>query len=316
LGETLSIAQRAGLRVHAWVVVNLVSSAVELPASHAHLVYRQPSWLMVPRDLAVEMRTVDPRSPEYLSRLARWSRARAGEVEGLYTSPVHAGAAKHVADVVADLAQRYAIDGVHLDYVRYPNDAFDYSRGTLQQFKQAIRPDLSEAARASADRRERVDPLAYPDLFPQQWQTFRRARLTALVMRVRTALKTARPSATLSAAVVPGFDDAYTSRLQDWRTWLDQSLVDVICPMAYTKERGVFEMQIGEAQALAAGKPVWAGIGAYRLSLSETLGHLDAARRLKSAGVILFSYDALTSPPNSRSSFAQLTRAAFGDGSH
>jgi uncharacterized lipoprotein YddW (UPF0748 family) len=316
LGETISTAQRAGLRVHAWVVVNLVSSAVSLPASRDHVVYRHPDWLMVPRELASEMLTVDVRSPEYLGRLARWSRARSGDVEGLYTSPVHTGAAQHMAEVVGDLARRYAVDGVHLDYVRYPNEHFDYSRGSLQQFKQVIRPGLSAADRARADRRETLDPFAYADLFPEQWQAFRRARLTALVMRVRTALKAVRPSATLSAAVVPGFDHASTSRLQDWRTWLDQSLIDVVCPMAYTKEPEVFAAQVSEAQSLAAGKPVWAGIGAYRLSAAETLQHIDAARQLKAAGVILFSYEALTGPPNSMATFAQLSRAAFGAGSH
>jgi uncharacterized lipoprotein YddW (UPF0748 family) len=315
LAETIGAAGRAGLRVHAWVVVNLVASAAELPSSRDHLVYRHPEWLMVPRELATEMLTVDPRSPEYVGRLARWSRARSGAVEGLYASPLHPGAAQHIADVVTEIARRYAVDGVHLDYVRYPHDGFDYSRGALQQFRQVVRAELSDEDRARADRRETVDRLAYPDLFADEWQAFRRARLTALVMRVRTALRTARPGAQLSAAVVADFDHAYNTRLQDWRTWLDQSLLDVVCPMAYTNEADVFATQIAEAQELAAGTPVWAGVGAYRLSTAETLQHIDAARRLKAAGIILFSYDALTTPPNSASSFAQLGRAAFGTGS-
>ena len=77
LAETIAVAARAGLRVHAWIVVNLVSSAVELPASREHVVYRQPDWLMVPRELAAEMLATDPRSPQYVGRLARWTRARA-----------------------------------------------------------------------------------------------------------------------------------------------------------------------------------------------------------------------------------------------
>jgi uncharacterized lipoprotein YddW (UPF0748 family) len=315
LAETIGVARRAGLRVHAWVVVNLVSSAAELPSSRDHVLYRHPDWLMVPRELAAEMLAVSSRSPEYVGRLARWSRARSSEVEGLYVSPVHAAAAKHIADVVAEMAQRYEVDGVHLDYMRYPNEGFDYSRGALQQFRQTVRATLSNADRTRADRHEALDPLAYPDLFPEQWQAFRRARLTSVLMRVRTMLKAVRPTATLSAAVVPGFDHAHGSRLQDWRTWLDQSLLDIVCPMAYTRELDVFETQIAEAQALAAGKPVWAGVGAYHLSTAETLQHIAAARRLKAAGVILFSYDALTAPPNSAHSFAQLGRAAFGTGS-
>jgi uncharacterized lipoprotein YddW (UPF0748 family) len=313
LAETIAAAHGAGLRVHAWVVANLVSSAVALPASRAHVMYRQPDWLMVPRELAVSMLNLDPRSPEYIGRLARWTRARPDEVEGLYVSPIHPGAAKHVADIVGDLARRYEIDGVHLDYVRYPGEGFDYSRGAIRQFKDMLRPEMSADERTWADRRDAIDPLAYPALFPERWHAFRRARLTALVMRVRTTLKAARPGALLSVAVVPDVVEAYASRLQDWRTWLDQSLIDVVCPMAYTKEVDLFTARIAEAQSLAAGKPVWAGVGAYRLSPAETLRHIDAARHLKSAGVILFSYEALIAPPNSRQSFAQLSRAAFGD---
>ena len=49
LATVLTEARERGLRVHAWVALNLVSSAVELPASPEHLVYRHPEWLMVPR---------------------------------------------------------------------------------------------------------------------------------------------------------------------------------------------------------------------------------------------------------------------------
>lgn len=315
LAETLALAHRAGMRVHAWLAVNLVSSAYELPASRQHVVYRQPEWLMVPRELAAELLTVDSRSPEYVGRLARWTRAHSTEVEGLYTSATHPAAAAHLAAVVTELAQRYPIDGVHLDYARYPNEGFDYSRTTLQQFKQAVSSSLSDAERLSATRREAVDALAWPNLFPEQWQTFRRSRLTGLVMRLRTALKTARPEAALSAAVVPDLTQAYESRLQDWRTWIEQSLIDIVCPMAYTREVGLFEQQIAVAQELAGERRVWAGVGAYRLSPAETLQHIAAARRLKTAGIILFSYDALISPPNSLTSLSQLGKAAFGAGS-
>src|SRR5262245_22450828 len=154
LAETLELAHGAGLKVHAWIAVNLISSAVDLPRSRQHIVYRQPDWLMVPRELAAEMLNVDPRSPEYVGRLARWTRVRPNEVEGLYASPIHPWAATHVAAVVGDLVKAYDIDGVHLDYVRYPGDEFDYSRFALQQFKVTVRPELSEDERRRADAQD------------------------------------------------------------------------------------------------------------------------------------------------------------------
>ena len=314
LADTLRLAHQAGLKVHAWVAVNLVSSAVELPRARQHIIYRQPDWLMVPRELAAEMLDVDPKSPEYVGRLARWTRAHAAEVEGLYASPVHPWAATHAIAVIEEIESAYDVDGVHLDYVRYPGEEFDYSRSALQQFKVATRPQLSEEDRRRADAQERLDPLAYPTLFRDRWTAFRQSRLTTLVMRVRTAVKAAKPNITLSAAVLPDIVHAKQSRLQDWRLWLDQSLLDVLCPMAYTQDVDAFAQQVRSAQELAGDVPVWAGVGAYRLSSSATLAHIAAARQLKAAGIILFSYDSLVTPPNSATSLAELGRAAFGAG--
>ncbi|MBA3271266.1 MAG: family 10 glycosylhydrolase, partial [Acidobacteria bacterium] len=208
----------------------------------------------------------------------------------------------------------YGVAGVHLDYVRFPNEAFDFSRASLQQFKANVRPQLTETERRRVDGQETSNPLAYTMLFPDRWNSFRQSRLTTLVMRVRTAVKAVRPDLTVSVAVVPDATAAAASRMQDWRTWLDQSLIDVLCPMAYTQDRELFEQQIRTAQAFAGQRPVWAGVGAYRLSASATLDRIAAARRHKAAGIILFSYESLVTPPNSATSLTELGRAAFGNG--
>jgi uncharacterized lipoprotein YddW (UPF0748 family) len=316
LAEVLALAKPAGIKVHAWINVNLVSSAADLPASRQHVIYRHPEWLMVPRDLAEDMRSTDPRSPEYLGRLARWTRANLETVEGLYTSPLHAEAAAHVASIASDIARRYPVDGIHLDYLRFPNADFDYSPAAVQQFTALLRPQLTVPERERLDERDALDSLAYPNMFPERWQTFRRSRMTGLLMRVRTAVKAINDRVVISAAVQPDVEVAATSRMQDWRTWLDQGLIDVLCPMAYTPDVELFGRQIAAARTFAGERPVWAGVAAYRLSPTATLQHIDVARRRQAAGIILFSYDALVTPPNSVTSLAALARAAFGAGSH
>jgi uncharacterized lipoprotein YddW (UPF0748 family) len=315
LATVLENAHAAGLKVHAWVAVNLVSSSVSLPAAREHVIYRAPEWLMVPRELAAEMKKVDVRSPAYIGRLARWTRAHAAEVEGLYTSPVHPGAQAHVASVIGELVQKYAVDGIHLDYVRFPNEDFDYSPSAIELFKNTILPGLSDRERRDAAARELLDPAAYPNLFAERWNEFRRDGLTALVVKVRAAVKAVRPGTLISAAVVPDALQARNSRQQDWRGWLDQSLLDVVCPMAYTTDAAVFAQQVKAAREYAGRVPVWAGIGAYHLPQAQTLRHMAAAQKL-GAGIILFSYEALTAPPNSAGTLSELGRAAFGAGSH
>lgn len=315
LAVVLEQGHAAGLKVHAWIAVNLVASAATLPASRDHIVYRQPDWLMVPRELAAEMRKVDVRSPAYVGRLARWSRAHSATVEGLYASPLIPAAQDHTTAVITEIVTKYAIDGVHLDYVRFPGEEFDYSPSAIDQFKAAVWPAMTERERKDVQSRELLDPAAYPNMYPIRWADFRRDRLTSLVVKIRSAVKAARPSAIVSAAVIPDAQAAFETRLQDWRGWLERSLLDVVCPMAYTTETETFQHQIASARGYAGTHPVWAGIGAYQLTAEQTVAHVAAAHKLGAAGIILFSYDALTAPPNTAISLSELGRAAFGSGS-
>lgn len=266
---------------------------------------------MVPRDLAATLAGMNPDSPEYVRQLADYAVAHANRVEGLYLSPVHEGAAAHTEAVVADLVERYAVDGVHFDYIRYPNTDFDYSRGTLDAFRQDVVRDLTEADRARYDDRLAGEPTIYTEAFPERWLEFRRARLTALVVRLHGAIRARRPEAIISAAVFPDAEDAFDHRMQDWPRWIERGLLDAVCPMAYTTDAAVFRTQIASVRAHAAGRPVWAGIGAYRLSSSETIENIQVAREVGARGIVLFSYDNLAVMPGRPRALSDIGRAAF-----
>jgi uncharacterized lipoprotein YddW (UPF0748 family) len=311
LDDTLRQAHARGMAVVAWVTVNLVASAHDLPRAPTHVVNRAPDWLMVPRALAQELAGAAPHSPGYVGRIARWTRTHSSDLEGLYTSPVHPAAAAHTVSVVADLVRRYAVDGVHLDYVRYPGADFDYSRAALEEFRHSVLPDLSRQGAAALDVKRRDDALAYADMFPQRWVAFRRSRLTALVMRIRDAVRRHRPNASLSAAVVPDAGEAVTVKLQEWTRWLDTGLLDAACPMAYTPDPVQFDAQIRGAVSAAGTGEIWAGIGAYRLTPDQTIDRIASARRLGASGVVLFSYDSLVEPAQPLTYLADVGRAAF-----
>lgn len=313
LASVIDAARAGGLKVHAWVNVNLVSSAADLPGAREHLVHRHPEWLMVPRELAQDLAAVDPESPAYLGKLARWTRAQSGGVEGLYTSPLHPGAAVHTVAVVRDIARRYRLDGIHLDYARFPTDRFDYSRAAIREFALAMRPRLTEAVRRDTNALERDDLFAYPDSFPDEWRQFRVERMSALVRRLRDAVKQERPEAALTVAAAPDPHEARARRLQDWAGWLEAGLVDAVCPMAYTPEAARFAEHIAAARDVAGTRAVWAGIAAYRLSPAQTVENIQTARRLGAAGVVLFSYDSMTDPRQSAPDYlGAVARGAFG----
>ena len=311
LGVVIAQAHAAGLQVHAWVNLNLVAGVGELPTARDHIVYRRPEWLMVPRALAVDLAAVDPKSPQYVGRLARYVRNRPNELEGLYVSPIVPAARDYTAGGVRDIAQRYEIDGVHLDYARYPSEDFDYSREALALFRQDVVRDLTPADRQKYDQRLGEEPLIYTLAFPERWRRFRSAALTSLIEQVQDAVKRARPGAMLSAAVLPDAGDASTRHLQDWQAWASRDLIDVVCPMVYTTDHAAFVSQVAAARVAAGTHPLWAGIGAYRLSSSQIVANVQAARRLGVDGTILFSYDSLTGPTRGPEYLSQVGRAAF-----
>lgn len=310
LAHGLRSARAAGLRVHVWINVNLVASAVTVPTERSHVVRAHPEWLMVPRELGASLARRDPRDPSYVATLAWWTRKRRDRVEGLYASPVAPGAAKYLEDLVRDLVRRYPVDGVHLDYVRFPSTEFDYSASALAAFRESVRPDLTPAERTRLDARLARDPLVYANTFPQRWTEFRRLRLADLVARIRGAVRAERPDALLSAAVYPDPEQAAAHKLQDWASWARRGLIDAVCPMAYTTSLPQFRRQIVAASRAADPQPLWAGIGAYRLTPAATAAHIAAARRSGARGIVLFSYDSLVDAPR-RDSLGDIGRAAF-----
>jgi uncharacterized lipoprotein YddW (UPF0748 family) len=306
LAMTIARAHGAKLQVHAWVNVNLVASASQLPTSREHVIYRHPEWLMVPRALAGELTTLDPRAAEYLDTIARYLRSRSEDIEGLYLSPITSEAAAYTVKIVRDIAERYDVDGIHLDYIRYPSDDFDYSHEALSAFRRSVDPDLAPSERQRYEARLTAEPLIYTDAFPERWRSFRTARLTALVENLSRAVKAARPTATVSAAVQPNARVAAARRSQDWVEWLRRGAVDVVCPMVYTTDASQFAAQLALAREGAGAHPLWAGIGAYQLSVGQIADNIQTARRAGAHGIALFSYDSLIDPSRGLGSFARL----------
>jgi len=223
--EMITEARGRGLRVHAWIEVTLVAANGELPASRDHVLYQHPEWLMVPRELAPEVLKVDVRTPGYLGRLTRWTRANAPRVDGLYVSPLAPDAATYLVSAVTAAAKRYPVDGVFLDAVRFPGVDFDYSRHAMEIFRAETRPQLSADERARLDEIEAIDPFGYAEEFPDRWRAFRQARLTSLVSRLRKALSDVSPTLVVSAGVPSDPGSALAESFQDWTNWMETGLV-------------------------------------------------------------------------------------------
>jgi uncharacterized lipoprotein YddW (UPF0748 family) len=310
LATALDVAHRAGLRVHAWINVNFVASAATLPRSRSHVVFRHPEWLMVPNALAGPLGSVDPKSPEYVADLARWTRPLSAQIEGLYLSPISEDAQRYLTSVVSEIATKYAVDGIHLDYLRFPSDAFDYSRTTLAAFRAEHASQVPAAERQRLDARAASEPAIWTNYLPEGWTTFRRDRLTALATRLAQAARAARPQVLVTAAVGKNADESLAYRFQDWRGWSSAGVFDALCPMLYTVDAQEFSDLLARAKSAARDTPIWAGIGAFQLPVATTADRLRLARRAGAGGFVVFSYDNLIGSSGRPSTYLTALRPA------
>ena len=293
LARLIGRARTRGLEVHAWINV-LLTAHFGLALPEGHVLRVHPEWVMVPKAVAKAGLWARPAD---LLRLVSQAARTDGDVEGYYISPSAPPVAAHLEEVVRELVGGYALDGLHLDFVRYPGPEYDYSRPTLEAFRKTNRGG--------------GDLLSGPARDPRAWDAYRRATLTGLVARLTTAARRVNPGLRVSAAVAPDEAQAVSQRFQDWPAWLAQGLLDAICPMAYTPDSRVFRAQIESAVARTRPKPaVWAGIGAYRLTVEGTVEKIRLARQAGAAGVLVFSHESL-----GRGDMERLRLQAFPPGS-
>jgi uncharacterized lipoprotein YddW (UPF0748 family) len=291
LALTIDEAHRVGIKVHAWINIYLVANIESLPTAGDHLIYKHPEWVMVPRGVAAEIYNIDPKSPDYLNRIIEYTRNNRAELEGLFVTPAHPEVKENLLNIWMDVATKYEVDGLHFDYVRYPNPQFDYSRASIDRFRNEIERNLEDGERESLSDEFQNDPLVYATKFPTAYAQFQRDQVTELVGRIYKGVKKVKPHAVISAAVFANDEDAARSRFQDWKQWLQRGWLDVICPMAYTPDTETFRNQILNALNNSSGKKVWGGIGAYKQTAESAIEKIRVTQELGTQGFILFSYD-------------------------
>jgi uncharacterized lipoprotein YddW (UPF0748 family) len=271
---------RRGLQVHAWFNVapalHHAYDRLTLPPGHL--------WLDHGPDSAESWMTVD----------------HGGRTSREYLDVGVPGVQEHAVAVLTDIASRYPVDGVHVDYVRYDGPEWGYHPQALARF---------------AEETGRTDRPAPGD---GQWAAWRREQPTALVRALREALRRTRPEALLSvpvfglgagpASAPGGFDGtwAHARLMQDWPRWVREGLVDLAIPMAYLREHDAEQRQwyrewtafAGELDRAHPEVSVAMGLGAWLNDVPASLTQVDQALAA-TAGAVLFSYqqDSRSDPP-------------------
>jgi uncharacterized lipoprotein YddW (UPF0748 family) len=271
LGELLPLAHAAGLEVHAWMNCCLVWSGPKLPSDPKHVVRAHPEWVA---------RMQDGRPMTQLSDEAK----RRLMVEGVFLSPAHPGVRRWIAGIASEIATRYAVDGVHLDYIRQPSVGIGYDQTSRARFALDHGVDPMMFGRLAQPERARMDSA---------WSAFQEAQVTAIVRAVRESLDAVRPGIVLSAAVLADTLTAVRRNRQAWAEWLREGLLDRAFAMCYAPLVQTVVSQLAAMSTQIGVDRLVPGIAMYNTPLSAAAAKVKGARALGFSAIALYSYDSL-----------------------
>ncbi|MCK5527619.1 MAG: family 10 glycosylhydrolase, partial [Candidatus Latescibacteria bacterium] len=220
--------------------------------------------------------------PEWICVDQKGERMTLGAGGYVWVSPGIPAVREHVLNVVSEIVEQYDVDGLHLDYVRYPGGGYSHDPISTARFLQTkARPgDVS-------------------------WADWQRDQVSLFVRNVYDRVQHIRPEAKVSAAAVGvyrssnGGWDGYHRVYQDARAWLRSGSVDFVTPMTYWRRVDTFPFGelVYDWVAHASGRHICAGIAAYKYTddFSEIEGQLRMASVLETQGAAIFSQASLDS---------------------
>jgi uncharacterized lipoprotein YddW (UPF0748 family) len=273
LDNVIKLAHKRGLKVHAWFNMLLTWSSVKNPKSVEHPVNAHKDWFMVSSD-GLKMINVP------LDTLKNHN------IEGRFISPVYPDVRDYFVKVITEVILKYDVDGVHLDYIRYPNQDYDFNDLIRDDFIKKENSDPVDIVKSNS-----VDDNSIKQF--ENFQNYRASLVTGLVRQISERVKNSGKKITLSAAVKPDIDEAFTVYGQDWGKWLDEGLIDFAALMNYYQNCDKVQDILEKALKTVTSDKLVMGVGLYKLTKEETLKQLEITDELKIKGFSIFSYKVL-----------------------
>jgi len=180
-------------------------------------------------------------------------------------------------------ALKYDIDGIHLDYIRFPvHQRFSYDAATCQAFK-------DEYGYSPLEVKNDIGSMIWCE-----WIKWNARQVTTLVRQIKHVIERSGKDIPLSAAVFPSHEAARIMIGQEWNRWAAMGIIDILCPMLYTNNLQLFRKYVKEAVAIADGNClVYPGIAAKSSHNTNTPAgvaeQVKIAREQGADGVTFFS---------------------------
>jgi len=223
---------------------------------------------------------------EFRDKLRAEGRLQANSrgVEEPWLCPSHPDNRRLEIASMLELARNYDLDGLHFDYIRYPDGDHCFCPGCKQRFQQAAGVKVQNWP---------ADVLADGPL-RQQWLEWRRSNITAVVKAVSEQARALKPKLKLSAAVFSNWAADRDSVGQDWKLWCERGYLDFVCPMDYTPSNRSFENMVSQQIEWAGRTPCYPGIGASasmsHFGADRVIEQITITRQHNTRGFVIFNY--------------------------
>jgi uncharacterized lipoprotein YddW (UPF0748 family) len=202
--------------------------------------------------------------------------------EVAWLDPAQADNVKLEVDCLVEAVRRCRVDGVHLDYVRYPSPRENFSEASRRLFQ--------------AETGANTDP--WPAVVRSgaevgRYRKWRALTITRAVREISRAVRDASPGVEVSASVFGKYPLCAESVGQNWAEWVRSGIVDFVCPMDYSADRAAFsELLLAQARMEGCRGRIVPGIGVTaresRLGAVETVDQIRLVRQLGFPGFALF----------------------------
>src|SRR5688572_14644016 len=279
LARAIQQGNQRGIKVHAWLNAMPLHSGPTLPTNepgNPYVINTHPEYWI--RDAA---NTPQPLNSSYV-----------------IVNPTMPEVKQHIREVVGDITSKYAVDGIHLDYIRFYNDTSS-STTPLRYPTDPASVARFQAIPGNAGKTPTSHRAEY-----KQWMA---DNVTDIVAQIRQEMKSNRPNAQLTAAIWRDANIGFNGYQQEWRTWVDRGLLDAGMPMVYRKGFGsggtdmdadsgnLYRNNVISAMNWRGTAGIMPGLGPYlqdnaATAYNNVMAQLNFAREQGANGVQLFSY--------------------------
>ncbi len=281
LASAVTLAHERGMTLHAWVWVFAAGNQrhnrlLNLPATYPGPILAQhPTWAGYDN---------------------AGNRIPPGQ-DKPFLDPAHPEVRSYLTRLMTEIVQNYEVDGIHLDYIRYPfqdpgaNRTYGYGEVARWRFQSITGVDpLSLSARLdpSMSQNEQIQQRVLWD----RWTEFRVQQVNSFVETLSGTLRRQRPDLVLSAAVFAHPEHERLQKIQqDWGTWARAGYLDWIVLMSYAQDTSRFERLVRPwlVDQTFGSTLVIPGIRLLSLANTAAIDQLQTARDLPTPGYALFA---------------------------